>query len=93
MAANLAIVMAQAGRRVALVDADLRRPVIHKVFNHRTQPGLTDLMLQQPDMAEWLTVLQPSAVENLTLITSGPLPPNPAPRTATSPNPPAARRG
>jgi tyrosine-protein kinase Etk/Wzc len=45
VAVNLATVLAQAGRKTLLVDADLRRPVLHSVFGRRKKPGLTDLVL------------------------------------------------
>lgn len=76
LASNLAVVMAQAGLRVILVDADLRRPSIHKVFNRPNRNGLTDLMLQTAN--GWSGVMQETAVRNLHIISSGPIPPNPS---------------
>lgn len=74
--ANLAVVMAQAGKRVILVDADLRRPIQHKIFNVGNNHGLTTAIL---DSSSPLTHhLQQSNVPNLQLMSSGPLPPNPA---------------
>lgn len=75
-AANLAIVMAQAGRRVILLDADLRRPSVHSYMGLSNNVGLSSLFLEEgatPDQ-----VIQPTQVEGLRVITSGPLPPNPA---------------
>lgn len=74
--ANLAIVMAQSGMKVAIVDTDLRRPVQHKIFNLANRHGLTDAIIQ-PDR-ELDELLQPTGIENLWLLSSGPLPPNPA---------------
>jgi non-specific protein-tyrosine kinase len=74
--ANLAVVMAQSGLRVVAVDADLRRPVLHQVFGLPNSHGLSDAILQtNPPVGEHL---QPTEVENLWLLASGPLPPNPA---------------
>jgi capsular exopolysaccharide synthesis family protein len=73
--ANLAVVMAQAGMRVVLVDADFRRPVQHKIFNLMNRKGLSDAILCYPDVAAFL---QPTEVENLLVLVSGPLPSNPA---------------
>lgn len=74
--ANLAIAMAEAGKRVILVDSDLRRPVQHKLFQVPNGAGLTTLLMTDtPRIAEFLT---PTTVENLRLLTSGPIPPNPA---------------
>lgn len=76
VAANLAVVMAQAGLKVALVDCDLRRPTVHKKFEMTNRAGLTDVMLQDP--AQWTSVLQPTGVNNLWVVMSGSLPPNPS---------------
>ncbi|MBI5635272.1 MAG: polysaccharide biosynthesis tyrosine autokinase [Nitrospirae bacterium] len=76
IASNLAIVMAQAGMRVVLIDADLRRPSIHKTFSRPNRNGLTDLMLQ--GAAGWNGAVQETSIRNLFLISSGQLPPNPS---------------
>ena len=76
-AANLAVVMAQTGQRVVLVDTDLRRPVMHKVFGVANNTGLTSALLN----GEQVVLdghLQGTEVENLSLLTSGPIPPNPS---------------
>ncbi len=75
VSANLAIAMAQAGSHCVLVDADLRRPVQHKIFGLSNRIGLTNLLLGQKALEG---VLQPTTVPGLRLIASGPLPPNPA---------------
>jgi len=76
VAANLAVVTAQAGRQVCLVDADLRRPTLHTLFDVAQEPGLTTVMLGQtePDALP----LAPTGVPGLSLLPSGALPPNPA---------------
>ncbi|MBI5033878.1 MAG: polysaccharide biosynthesis tyrosine autokinase [Chloroflexi bacterium] len=75
-AANLAVTMAQAGRRVVLIDADLRRPMVHKFFGLPNDVGLCSMFLGDAPSLE--SILRPTQVETLRVITSGPLPPNPA---------------
>jgi capsular exopolysaccharide synthesis family protein len=73
--ANLAIAMAQTGRRVVLVDADLRRPTLHRVFDLPNATGLSTLfVMDNPSLAG---LLRPTPIETLQLLPSGPLPPNP----------------
>ena len=74
--ANLAIVSAQAGRRVILVDADLRRPSLHKIFGLANDTGLTTMMMDEAALAS--PPLCKTGVEGLSILPSGPLPPNPA---------------
>jgi capsular exopolysaccharide synthesis family protein len=73
---NLGVVMAQAGQRVILVDSDLRRPRLQRVFELDNRQGLTDALVS--DGAELNGFLQDTAVPNLRVMTSGPLPPNPS---------------
>jgi capsular exopolysaccharide synthesis family protein len=73
--ANLAVVMAQAGSKVLVIDADLRRPAIHKVFGVNNRFGLTNILAENKLFEE---VVQKDGIENLDLLTSGPIPPNPA---------------
>jgi non-specific protein-tyrosine kinase len=75
-AANLAVVMAQAGKQVILVDADLRRPSLHKIFETTNNQGLTTALLDS-DMPV-AAHIQATIAPGLRLMTSGPLPPNPA---------------
>ncbi|MBN1873168.1 MAG: CpsD/CapB family tyrosine-protein kinase [Anaerolineae bacterium] len=77
VAANLAVVMAQAERRVVLVDADLRRPYVHRLFGVAQEPGVTSTMLAQEDDAETLPLVE-TQVPGLWVLPSGALPPNPA---------------
>ncbi len=74
--ANLAVTMAQAGKKVILVDCDLRRPSQHQIFNARSNPGLTDLVRDESLLAN--PPLQETPVANLKLLTTGQLPPNPS---------------
>jgi len=74
--ANLAVTTAQAGRKVILVDCDLRRPTLHNIFNLKNDVGLTTMVVN--DAAMESPPLQDTGVENLQLVSSGPLPPNPS---------------
>jgi len=74
--ANLGVVMAQAGLSVVLVDSDLRRPMLHKVFGLSNKEGLTTTLLDGEPYLD--SRLQATQVENLRVLTSGPLPPNPS---------------
>ncbi|MFL8938378.1 CpsD/CapB family tyrosine-protein kinase [Rossellomorea oryzaecorticis] len=73
--ANLAVVFAQEGKKVLLVDADMRKPTAHYTFNLNNTFGLTTVLTRQKALTE---VTHQSDVENLDLLTCGPIPPNPA---------------
>lgn len=75
-AANLAVVLAQTGQRVILVDANLRHPIQHQVFEVANRQGLATAILDNQHAIE--DYLQPTKIANLAILTSGPLPPNPA---------------
>ncbi|MGC8782597.1 MAG: CpsD/CapB family tyrosine-protein kinase, partial [Anaerolineae bacterium] len=75
-AANLGVALAQAGRRVVVVDADLHRPRQHRLFGLRNNVGLTSALLEPRPGLEGL--LQDGPTPGLRVLTSGPLPPNPA---------------
>ena len=75
--ANLAVVLAQTGQRVIAVDTDLRRPVLHKVFGVPNNMGLTTALLGG-DTAPIESYLQPTEIDSLSVLTSGPIPPNPS---------------
>lgn len=85
-AANLGVVMAQASKRVLIVDADLRRPVQHEILGVTQELGLTRLLLTLGDKADlsdgyWGVVekyVQKTEIEGLSVMTSGPIPPNPS---------------
>lgn len=72
---NTAFVMAKQGKRVLLVDADLRRPSIHKVFGLRPEVGLSNVL---SGGAKWKDAVQPTMEATLFLLPSGPLPPHPS---------------
>lgn len=74
--ANLAVTMAQGGKRVILVDCDLRRPTLHRLFSLKNNAGLTDMVRDDAALAN--PPLQDVSVPNLQVLTTGPLPPNPA---------------
>ncbi|MEP7199570.1 MAG: polysaccharide biosynthesis tyrosine autokinase [Chloroflexota bacterium] len=76
LASNLAVVMAQAGLRTVLIDGDLRRPSVHKIFALNNQRGLTNALVQEPFHLDGDLRLAPT--ENLKVMTSGPMPPNPS---------------
>jgi polysaccharide biosynthesis transport protein len=73
--ANLGIAAAQAGSRVCLVDSDLRRPALHRLFDLPNDRGLTTAVVEGVPFAQ---VAQATRIPNLTVLPSGPIPPNPA---------------
>lgn len=73
--ANLAVTFAQTGAKVCLVDADLRLPTVAKVFGLTNWAGLTTGLVNQGGLDEYL---QETAIPGLTVLASGPVPPNPA---------------
>ena len=75
VAFNLAKTLATGGSRVLLVDADLRKPRIHRMINAKNVRGLTSIVLGERTASE-VTHTMPN-LSNLDIITSGPLPPNP----------------
>lgn len=75
-AANLAVVFANSGNRVLLVDADLRKPTVAKTFALSNHQGFSTLLTDRESHVTQLA--QPSGVENLSVLTSGPKPPNPS---------------
>ncbi|MFZ2462396.1 MAG: CpsD/CapB family tyrosine-protein kinase [Caldibacillus thermoamylovorans] len=74
-AANLAVVFAQQGKKTLLIDADLRKPAAHYTFQLPNTVGLTSVLTKQ---AELMDAVYMTDVENLFVLTSGPIPPNPA---------------
>ncbi len=73
--ANLAITFAQQGQRTLLIDADLRRAVLDKLFSVPREPGLTDVLVGR---AALMQAVNKTAIENLHVLGSGPFPPNPS---------------
>jgi capsular exopolysaccharide synthesis family protein len=75
LAANLAVSIAQSGKRIILIDADFRKPRQHKLFHVSSEVGLASVIAEQAELKE---AIQPTAVENLDLLPCGPRPQNPA---------------
>jgi capsular exopolysaccharide synthesis family protein len=73
--ANLGVALAQSGKRVILVSADLRKPRLHRFFRAQNGMGLTNVLAGEKNALEVLTWV---GVENLRLLPSGPVPGNPA---------------
>ncbi|ASK62276.1 capsular biosynthesis protein [Virgibacillus phasianinus] len=74
-AANLAVVYAQQGKRVLLVDTDLRKPTIHYTFRLDNLAGLSNILVGEKALEN---VIVSSEIDNLDLIPCGPIPPNPS---------------
>jgi succinoglycan biosynthesis transport protein ExoP len=74
-ACSIAIALAQAGQRVCIVDCDLRRPRLHRIFDRAGDMGVTNVLVGEAEVTE---VAKPTVVGNLYSIPTGPLPPNPA---------------
>lgn len=72
---NFAITCADQGNKVILLDADLRRPTIHKTFGLKNNLGLSNYLSGNAKLNE---IIQSSSIQNLYVVTSGPIPPNPA---------------
>ncbi|MBC7362863.1 MAG: CpsD/CapB family tyrosine-protein kinase, partial [Candidatus Aminicenantes bacterium] len=72
---NLAVSLAQMGKKVLLIDADLRRPKQHRIFNMKNHDGLTNYLAMDLELEK---LIKPTIVPSLYLINSGPIPPNPA---------------
>lgn len=74
-ASNLAVVFAQEGKSVLLVDADMRKPTAHYTFHLTNTIGLSNLLTRKQTLEE---VIKDSGTKGLDIITCGPIPPNPA---------------
>jgi len=74
-ALNFAVMLAQQGQRVLLLDSDLRRPSLHKALDILREPGLTNLLVGDAELRE---AIRPSVLPNLDFLPSGPFPPNPS---------------
>lgn len=74
VACSLAISLAQSGKRVCIVDCDMRRPRLHRIFDRLGDAGITNVLVGEATLDE---VALPTIVENLDCVPSGPIPPNP----------------
>ncbi|MGD6870870.1 CpsD/CapB family tyrosine-protein kinase [Sutcliffiella horikoshii] len=72
---NMAVVFAQQGKKVLYIDADLRKPTAHYTFHQSNVTGLTTVLTRQSLLSETINTTR---IENLDILTSGPIPPNPA---------------
>lgn len=78
-AANLAVALASADQRIVLVDADMRRPDMHRIFSRPLQGGMSELIMSvRPGEKLSLRSARATSQPNLTLITAGTIPPNPS---------------
>jgi succinoglycan biosynthesis transport protein ExoP len=75
VACSIAIALAQGGQRVCIVDCDLRRPRIHRIFGRAGESGVTSVLVGEATVEE---VAKPTGIDNLWAIPAGPTPPNPA---------------
>lgn len=75
VAANLAVVIAQSGKKVLLIDGDMRKGHLHRYFGNSNQAGLSSLLSSQSSMEQ---SLQTQVITNLDFISRGPVPPNPS---------------
>ncbi|WP_430790409.1 CpsD/CapB family tyrosine-protein kinase [Virgibacillus flavescens] len=73
--ANLAVVYAQTGKKVLLIDTDLRKPTIHYTFRMDNLKGLSNILVGDQALEDVITA---SDIDNLDLISCGPIPPNPS---------------
>ena len=77
-AVNTAISLAQTGASVVIVDADMRRPRLHSIFEIENRKGLSTILSSEMDEAEILSTIEQHEAGGVYLLTSGPIPPNPA---------------
>lgn len=75
VAANLAVVMAEADQRVIVVDVDLRRPNLHKLFGLDRSPGIVDVLFENSSLDD---VIKSTVIPNLSVLCAGKRPPNPS---------------
>jgi capsular exopolysaccharide synthesis family protein len=75
VACSIAIALAQGGQRVCIVDCDLRRSRLHRIFNRVGEAGVTNVLVGEATLDE---VAKPTGIDNLWSIPAGPTPPNPA---------------
>jgi capsular exopolysaccharide synthesis family protein len=74
---NLAVTLAQSGKKVLIVDADLRKPKVHHYFGIKNGEGLTNVLTGDKEVKK-INIVEKNDISNLYILTSGPIPPNPA---------------
>lgn len=72
---NLATVIAQAGQKVLIIDADMRKGYVQKVYNRKAENGLSEHLIGDANLAD---IIKPTEIEHLDVITHGKFPPNPS---------------
>lgn len=72
---NLAVAYAQQGKSVLIIDTDMRRPTVHYTFKVANGLGLSSLLTRQAELEK---AIIPTKIDNLSILTAGPIPPNPA---------------
>ena len=75
LSTNLAVSIAQSGKKIIIIDADFRRPRIHKIFGATNEAGFTSVLTGQCELHE---AIQATVVPGLSMLSCGPIPPNPA---------------
>ena len=75
ISSNLAVAMAQGGGRTLILDCDMRRPRMNKIFSLPRDPGMSNILVGE---SSWEAMVRPTPVDKLWFIPSGPIPPNPA---------------
>jgi tyrosine-protein kinase Etk/Wzc len=75
--ANLAIALSQTGKKVLLVDTDLRKPALHRAFHCRRSPGLINVLVEEDWQKALDGAIQPTGIQGLHLLVCGERPPNP----------------
>ena len=76
VSANLACAFAQAGEKVLLIDCDMRRGRLHKIFNLDNEKGFSNLLIS--DIKNYSDYIQKTEIKNLSVLTMGTVPPNPS---------------
>ncbi len=76
-AINLAVAYAQTGKRTLLLDTDMRKPRLHKVFSAAGDIGISNLLVSAPGAMDPSAAIVSTAIENLDFLPTGPVPPNP----------------
>jgi capsular exopolysaccharide synthesis family protein len=75
LSSNLAVALAESGKRVCIIDCDFRRPRVHSVFGSTLQPGVIEVLFEG---RKWQDVVQSTMIPNVQVLTTGKRPPNPA---------------